>query len=111
MTPKFKDQIASRTHGKRWINLAKNLGEEIRESIIKQVKQQHKNEYDRCYEMLTILMEKSGSCDWLFVKTCYKIAGVEEATIQRMEVFIKEDMRGKRAVKNLCYMRSGKENC
>ena len=109
MTPKFKDQIVSRTHGKRWIILAKNLGEEIRESIVKQVKQQHKNEYDRCYEMLTILMKEFGQSDWLFVKQCYKNAGVEEEIIKATKLFIKGDMRGKRTIQKICHMRKRRE--
>ena len=109
MTPKFKDQIVCRTYGKRWINLAKNLGEEVREPIIKQIKQQHKNEYDRCYEMLSILMKEFERSDWLFIKKCYKNAGVEEEIIQAMELFIKEDMQGKRAIQKICHMKRERE--
>lgn len=97
MTPTFKDQIASLTR-KHWIDLAKNLEEGIRESTIEKIKHQHKREYERCYEMLTVLMEEFRRNDWLFLKHCYKNAEVEVGLIQRIELLIKNYMQGKQNV-------------
>lgn len=95
ITPKLKDQIVFQTiRKKRWVDLAKFLKEERRTSTIKQIRHLHKKGYERCYEMLTALMQEFGWNDWLFVKKCYEYleGGVE--IIQALEPIIKKHIRG-----------------
>ena len=96
MTPKLKDQIVFRTFGKkRWVDLAKCLKEESRTSTISLIRHLHEKGYERCYEMLTMLMEEFGRNDWLFVKKCYDYVKDGIEIIQLMEPIIKEHIRGR----------------
>ena len=98
MTPKLKDQIVFRTVGKkRWVSLAKCLKEENRIPAITQIRHLHEKGYERCYEMLTMLMQKFGRNDWLFVKKCYDYVEDGMEIIQSMEPIIKKHIRGRQS--------------
>ena len=70
VTSRVLDQLAYRTTENQLKCLAKEL--KCKRSTVKKICNDHKETYNKCYAMLTKLMEKSDRKDWLFNKDCYK---------------------------------------
>ena len=98
MTPRFKDQIAWRTQKDQLKDLAKCLKEENREPTMDKIENDYKKTYNKCYALLTILMEEAGRNDWLYVKNCYQKVSNSAEIIKDMEVIINQHIQGKHSI-------------
>ena len=103
MTPRFKDQIAWRTRKEQLKDLAKCLKEENREPTMDKIENDNKKTYNKCYALLTILMEEAGRNDWLYVKNCYQKVPDSAEMIKDMEVIINQHIQGKYSIYLFCY--------
>lgn len=64
-------------------------------SAIEQITYLHEKGYERCYKMLTMLMQKFGRNDLLFAKKCYDYVEDGVEIIQSIEPIIKRHIRGR----------------
>lgn len=93
ITPRFKDQIAKLTNEDQWKELGLCLNFIIRHITINRINN-YTETYDKCYAILTKLMEKSGQYDWLFIKECYKNVKDSLLIIREMEIMINQYHQG-----------------
>lgn len=94
VTPRFKDQIAKLTNEDQWKELGLCLSFMIRQITITRINNYQTETYDKCYAILTKLMEKSGHNDWLFIKDCYKNVKDSSLIIREIEVMINQYHQG-----------------